>query len=78
LEGSVIETSFGSLEGSHAVPASPSGKGEACIGDFFNFDFKDVGAAVLPSIAGGRSFIRNPRTRHAVVTWNPPNPISRV
>jgi hypothetical protein len=28
------------------VPASP-GKGEACIGDFFNFDFKDVGAAVV-------------------------------
>jgi hypothetical protein len=26
------------------VPDSPSGKGEACIGDFFNFDFKDVGA----------------------------------
>jgi hypothetical protein len=25
------------------VPASPSGKGEACIGDLFNFDFKDVG-----------------------------------
>jgi hypothetical protein len=24
------------------VPASPSGKGEACIGDLFNFDFKDV------------------------------------
>jgi hypothetical protein len=22
------------------VPASPSGKGEACIGDLFNFDFK--------------------------------------
>jgi hypothetical protein len=29
------------------VPASPSGKGEACIGDFFNFYFKDVGAAVV-------------------------------
>jgi hypothetical protein len=29
------------------VPASPSGKGEACIGDLFNFDFKDVGAAVV-------------------------------
>jgi hypothetical protein len=29
------------------VPASPSGKGEACIGDFFNFDLKDVGAAVV-------------------------------
>jgi hypothetical protein len=35
------------LEGSQAVAASPSGKGEACIGDFFNFDFKDVGAAVV-------------------------------
>jgi hypothetical protein len=35
------------LEGSQAVPASPSGKGEACIGDFFNFDFKDVGAVVV-------------------------------
>jgi hypothetical protein len=33
------------LEGSQAVPASPSGKGEACIGGFFNFDFKDVEAA---------------------------------
>jgi hypothetical protein len=29
------------------VPASPSGKGEACSGDFFIFDFKDVGAAVV-------------------------------
>jgi hypothetical protein len=29
------------------VPASPSGKDEACIGDFFNFDFKDVGADVV-------------------------------
>jgi hypothetical protein len=25
------------LEGSQAVPTSPSGKGEACIGDLFNF-----------------------------------------
>jgi hypothetical protein len=24
------------------VPASPSGKGEACIGDSFNFDFGEV------------------------------------
>jgi hypothetical protein len=47
LEGVVIETYFGSLEGSQVVPTSPSGKGEACIGDFFNFDFKDVGAAVV-------------------------------
>jgi hypothetical protein len=27
LEGGVTETKFGSLEGSQAVPASPSGKG---------------------------------------------------
>jgi hypothetical protein len=37
--GGVIETEFGSLEGSQAVPASPSGKGEACIRDLFNFDY---------------------------------------
>jgi hypothetical protein len=43
----VIEKKFGSFESSQAVPASPSGKGEACIGDLFNFDFKDVGAAVV-------------------------------
>jgi hypothetical protein len=48
LEGEgVVETEFGSFEGSQAVPASPSDKGEACIGDLFNFDFKDVGAAVV-------------------------------
>jgi hypothetical protein len=47
LETGVIEAEFGSLEGSQAVPASPSGKDEACIGDFFNFYFKDVGAAVV-------------------------------
>jgi hypothetical protein len=29
------------------VPASPSGKDEACIGDLSNFDFKDVGANVV-------------------------------
>jgi hypothetical protein len=29
------------------VPASPSGKGEACIGDLLNCDLKDVGAAVV-------------------------------
>jgi hypothetical protein len=34
---------FGRFPGS----ASPSGKSEACIGDLFNFDFKDVGAAVV-------------------------------
>jgi hypothetical protein len=27
--------------------ASPSDKGEACIRNLFNFDFKDVGAAVV-------------------------------
>jgi hypothetical protein len=47
LEGGVIETLFGSLKGSQAVPASPSGKSEANIRDLFNFDFKDVGAAVV-------------------------------
>jgi hypothetical protein len=35
------------LKGYEAVPAGPSGKGEACIRDLFNFDFKDVGAAVV-------------------------------
>jgi hypothetical protein len=29
------------------VPASPSGKGKACIGDLFRFDFKNVGAVVM-------------------------------
>jgi hypothetical protein len=29
------------------MPSSPSGKGEACIGDLFDFDLKDVGAAVV-------------------------------
>jgi hypothetical protein len=29
------------------VPASLSGKGEACSGDFFNFYCEDVGAAVV-------------------------------
>jgi hypothetical protein len=29
------------------VPARPSGKGEACIGDLFNFDLKYVRAAVF-------------------------------
>jgi hypothetical protein len=45
--GGIIETEFGSFEGSQAVPASPPGKGEASIRDLFNFDFKDVGAAVV-------------------------------
>jgi hypothetical protein len=35
------------LEGSQAVPVGPSGQGEACIGDLFNFDLKDVGVAVV-------------------------------
>jgi hypothetical protein len=29
------------------VPASPSGKGEASIWDLSNFEFKDVGTAVM-------------------------------
>jgi hypothetical protein len=29
------------------VLARPSGKGEACIGDLFNFDLKDIGADVV-------------------------------
>jgi hypothetical protein len=35
----LIETEFGSLEGSQAVPASPSGKGEALTRDLLNFYF---------------------------------------
>jgi hypothetical protein len=31
----------------------------------------------LPSIAGGRPSIGNPRTRHAVLTRNPPNMVKR-
>jgi hypothetical protein len=50
LEGGV-ETEFGSLEGSQAVPASPSGKGEACIGDLSNPVFylklNSIGVSVL-------------------------------
>jgi hypothetical protein len=44
------------LEGSQAVPASP-GKGEACIGDLFNFDLKDVGAAVVGEFKTQLDFI---------------------
>jgi hypothetical protein len=40
------------LEGSQAVPASPSGKGEACIGDLFNFEFKHVGVGEMESNFG--------------------------
>jgi hypothetical protein len=47
LEWGVIETEFGSLEGSQAVPASLSGKGKASNRDLFNLVFKDVGAAVM-------------------------------
>jgi hypothetical protein len=47
LEGGVNETEFCSLQGSQAVPASSSAKSEASIRDLFNFDFKDVGAAVV-------------------------------
>jgi hypothetical protein len=38
----VIETEFGRLEGSQAVPASPSGKGEACVQDLLNSDFLEM------------------------------------
>jgi hypothetical protein len=46
----IIETKFGSFEGSQAVPASPSGRGEACIRDLFNFLFKRClsGCCCLP------------------------------
>jgi hypothetical protein len=37
--GAVFETKFGSLEGSQALPVSPSGRGEVCIRDLFNFNF---------------------------------------
>jgi hypothetical protein len=43
----VIEISICSFEGSQAVSASPSGRGEACIRDLFNFDFKEVGATAM-------------------------------
>jgi hypothetical protein len=35
----VIEINICSFEGSQAVSASPSGRGEACIRDLFSFDF---------------------------------------
>jgi hypothetical protein len=47
VRDTTVLVGVGSLEGSQAVPASPFGKGKACIGDLFNFDFKDVGAAVV-------------------------------
>jgi hypothetical protein len=37
--GEVIETKFCGFEGSLTVPASPSGRGEACVWDLFNFNF---------------------------------------
>jgi hypothetical protein len=39
-------------DGSQAVPASPSGKGEACMRDFSILIFKEVGVAAM-----GRNFI---------------------
>jgi hypothetical protein len=39
------------FEGSQAVPASPSGMGEACGRDSFNFNFEEIGAAAM-----GRNF----------------------
>jgi hypothetical protein len=58
--GEVIETKFDSFEGSQAVPSSPCVRGEACIGDFFNFDFKDVEAAVVGEMSSdiGRAILR--------------------
>jgi hypothetical protein len=38
----VIETKFCDFEGSQAEPSSPFDRGEACIRDLFNFDFKNV------------------------------------
>jgi hypothetical protein len=40
LEGGVTETEFGSLEGSQAVLV-------LLVKDLINFEFKDVGAAVV-------------------------------
>jgi hypothetical protein len=36
---------IGGFEGSQAVPASRSRRGEVCMRKLFNFNFKDVGAA---------------------------------
>jgi hypothetical protein len=35
------------------VPGSPSGKGEASIRDLLNFNFKDVGGAVVGGLYYG-------------------------
>jgi hypothetical protein len=40
------------VEGSQAVPASPSGRGEACMRDFFNVNFKEVGATAMGHRSG--------------------------
>jgi hypothetical protein len=45
------------------VPDSPSGKGEACIADLFNFDFKGVGAAVSPTWRTRSPYLYPPGTR---------------
>jgi hypothetical protein len=39
LEGGGNRNRIWLFEGSQAVPASPSGRGEACFQDLFNFDF---------------------------------------
>jgi hypothetical protein len=60
LEGRCNRNIVWQLEGSQAVPASPFDKGEAYIGDFFNFDFKDVGAAVVGEMESnfGRAMLK--------------------
>jgi hypothetical protein len=45
--GGVNRNKIGGFEGSQAVPASPSGRGEACARDLFNFNFKEVGVAAM-------------------------------
>jgi hypothetical protein len=45
--GGSLKQNFCCFEGSQAVPASPSGRGEACMRDFFNFNFKKIGAAAM-------------------------------
>jgi hypothetical protein len=51
------------------VPASPSGKGEACIGDLFNFGLKNVGAAVvIQNPTQLYMFVRTSQETHYVST----------
>jgi hypothetical protein len=49
LEGGVIEIKFDSFEGSQAVPASPSGRGEACIRDSTGLDWTGLNWTELNS-----------------------------